>query len=914
MAEKPTYEELEKRIQKLKQAESNRRHSEEQLIHSRDLMDYIISHARSAIAVFDRDLKYIYVSKRYLKEYKIKEDNVIGKHHYKIFPDIPQKWKDVHQKSLAGEMLNAEEDPFYREDGSVDWTRWECRPWYESNGSIGGIIIYNEVINERKKIEKTLRDSEEKYRTILESIEDGYYEVDTAGNFTFANDSMCKILGYSEDELMGLNNRQYMDEENAKKVFKTFNRVYKTGQPYKVFDWKLIKKDGSSCNIEVSVALKRNSKGQPIGFQGIARDITERKRTEEALRETNARHSAMVANIGDVIGIIGVDGILKYISSNVERWFGWKPEDLIGTDVWEMVHPEDIERLQKEFYSGIEKDNASVTVEYRYKCKDGTYTWIQTIAVNRINDTAIKGVLINYHDITDSKQADKSLRESEYRFKALHKASFGGIAIHDKGIILDCNKGLSEMTGYSVTELIGMDGLLLIAEKSRNSVMNNILSGYEKPYEETGLRKNGEEFPMRLEAQGIPYKGKNVRVVEFRDITEQKLAGAEQEKLKFQLQQSQKMESIGTLAGGIAHDFNNILFPIVGHTEMLLEDIPEDSPFQDSLTAIHTSALRAKDLVKQILTFSRQDANELILMKMQPVVKEALKLVRSIISTTIDITQDIRSDCGAIKADSTQIHQIVMNLATNAYHAMEETGGELKISLKEIELGEYDVITPDMTPGTYVCLITSDTGAGMDKKVIKKIFDPFFTTKEIGKGTGMGLSVVHGIVKNLGGAIQVYSEPGKGTEFKVYFPVEQSSFEKKSIQTKEPIQGGIERILLVDDEDAIVTIEKRMLERLGYQVTSRTSSIEALEAFRGSSDKFDLVITDMAMPNMPGDKLSAELTKIRPDIPVLLCTGFSETMSEEKAASIGIKGFLFKPIVMKDLSQKIREVLDENKV
>jgi CheY-like chemotaxis protein len=376
------------------------------------------------------------------------------------------------------------------------------------------------------------------------------------------------------------------------------------------------------------------------------------------------------------------------------------------------------------------------------------------------------------------------------------------------------------------------------------------------------------------------------------------------------LGQAQKMESIGILAGGIAHDFNNILFPIVGHTEMLIQDVPEHSPFQESLNAIYTGALRARDLVKQILTFSRQDYNELKLMKVQPIIKEALKLIRSTIPTTIEIKQDIQTDCGVIKTDPIQIHQIIMNLATNAYHAMEETGGELKISLKEMELGALDLINPEMTPGVYACLTVADTGKGMNKGLTGKIFDPFFTTKTIGKGTGMGLSVVHGIVISMNGAVQVYSEPGKGTEFHVYLPVGKNLSEEQITNSKPQIQGGTEQSLLVDDEEAILTMEKKILERLGYQVTSRTSSIEALEAFRDSPDNFDLVITDMAMPNMPGDKLSAELTKIRPDIPVLLCTGFSEAMSEEKAASLGIKGFLLKPIVMKDLSQKIREMLD----
>jgi len=385
----------------------------------------------------------------------------------------------------------------------------------------------------------------------------------------------------------------------------------------------------------------------------------------------------------------------------------------------------------------------------------------------------------------------------------------------------------------------------------------------------------------------------------------------ERKQAEAQLRQVQKMEALGTLAGGIAHDFNNILSPILGYSEMLLLDTPEDSPFRKDLNNIYTSALRAQSLVKQILTFSRQESSELMLMKMQPNIKEALKLIRSTIPTTIEIKQDVHPDCGVIKADPTQIHQIVMNLATNAYHAMEETGGELKVSLKQVKLGEYDIIIPDMTPGVYVCLTVADTGKGMDKNLTDKIFDPFFTTKEVGKGTGMGLSVVHGIVKGMGGSIHVYSEPGKGTQFHVYLPLAEAVKEQQVTNVEAPIQGGTEHILFVDDEELILQMETVLLERMGYQVTSRTSSIEALEAFRKNPHKFDMVITDMTMPNMSGDKLAVELTKIRPDIPVLLCTGFSETMSEEKALSLGIKGFLLKPIVIKSLDQKIREVLDK---
>ena len=438
---------------------------------------------------------------------------------------------------------------------------------------------------------------------------------------------------------------------------------------------------------------------------------------------------------------------------------------------------------------------------------------------------------------------------------------------------------------------------------------------------ETALKTGA---PYRLELEMIRPDGDTRWLYAFGDVirdTHGKITGlhgtvhdiTERKELLIKLQQAQKMESIGTLAGGIAHDFNNILSPIIGYTEMLIDDCQENSSFMDSLNEIHSASMRAKNLVKQILAFSREDKSGAILMSINDILKEVLKLIRSTIPTTIQIKQDIVNDCGLIEADPTQIHQIVMNLATNSFHAMEETGGELKFTLKETQLNESDAMDLDMAPGNYAFLTVSDTGSGIPDDIKEKIFDPFFTTKERGKGTGMGLSVVHGIVKSIGGSIQVKSKPGKGTEFHVYLPVAASCSKQQEPQVKDAVLGGFERILLVDDEAPIIKMERKVLERLGYQVRSHTSSLEALEAFRSDPDKFDIVITDMAMPKMPGDKFANELKKIRPDIPVLLCTGFSNIMSEETALSFGINGFLMKPIVMKELSKKVREVLDETK-
>jgi len=377
-----------------------------------------------------------------------------------------------------------------------------------------------------------------------------------------------------------------------------------------------------------------------------------------------------------------------------------------------------------------------------------------------------------------------------------------------------------------------------------------------------------------------------------------------------QLLQAQKMEAIGTLAGGIAHDFNNILTSILGYTEIALSDVPPESTARKDLCQVLEAAQRAKDLVAQILAFSRQTEGERKPIELAPIIKEAIKMLRAVLPTTTEIRYHIAPDLSVVNADPTQIHQVLMNLCTNAAQAMPK-GGLLEVALTNVELDEkLCAELEDLTPGSYVKLTVSDTGCGMDETTLERIFDPFFTTKAPGEGTGMGLSVVHGIVKSHGGDITVHSEPGVGTTFDVYLPAVESIGEIAP-EVVEPVRGGNESILFVDDEPAVVDISKRTLERLGYHVTTRTSSIEALELFRVKRDDFDLVITDQTMPNMTGSDLATEILRIRSDIPIILCTGFSHAISPEKAAALGIREFVMKPIVGAQLGRTVRRVLDE---
>ncbi len=519
---------------------------------------------------------------------------------------------------------------------------------------------FSKEVSERKLAEVAMQESEEKYRTMLDNIEDGYYEVDLEGNFTFFNESTCRILGYTANEMKGVNNRQYLDKKNAKRASEIHMNVLRTGKAHKSSDWEIIRKDGSEGFVEISITLIRDSKEQPVGFRGVARDVTDKKR------------------------------------------------------------------------------------------------------------------------------------------------------------------------------------------------------------------------------------------------------------LELQLQHAQKMESIGTLAGGIAHDFNNILGSIVLNSEMALDDIPENNDAKYSLEQVLHNSRRAKELVKHILTFSRLEEVARKPLKISIVVKESLKMLRSMFPSTIVIQQNIFADVGTIMADPTQIQQLVTNLCTNSLHAMKENGGTLSAELKNVKIDEASSST-DLKAGSYVKMTIKDSGHGIASENIARIFDPFFTTKQTGEGTGLGLSVVHGIVISNEGAIKVDSEQDKGTAFHVFFPIINDTLTPFH-ESDRSFPTGNERILFVDDEEALVDSSRRMLTRIGYTVVASNNGAEALELFQSNPDNFDLVITDTTMPNMTGVQLSEELLKICPDIPIIICTGHSDLITQGKLDKLGIREYVMKPFDKREMAETIRRVLDNKSV
>jgi PAS domain S-box-containing protein len=516
-------------------------------------------------------------------------------------------------------------------------------------------------------------------------------------------------------------------------------------------------------------------------------------------------------------------------------------------------------------------------------------------------------------------QSFQKLQESEARFRKVFDNAASGIALVDlDGHLLEVNNQLARIFGYSEAELLGktLNDLAHpddrhIGRKSLKQMMTGEISStwFEKRY----IHMDGRVLWTTNSVTVLQDKSHNSVnfILHVQNLTEQKIAEDEKKQLEAHLQQSQKMEAIGTLAGGIAHDFNNILSAIMGYSDLALLDTEDGTPLSKNLASINAASERAVELVRQILAFSRPSKKDKNPLRINMIVEEALQLIRATLPATIEIRSNIGAAPIAIMGDPTQIHQIVMNLCTNAHHAMLAKGGTLNINLAPVEL-DYDMVRayPNLEPGPYVKLSIADSGQGMDADTVNRIFDPYFTTKEKGKGTGLGLAVVHGIVKGHGGFIDVHSKPGKGTMFELFFPKIVESFKPKDSHP-DVIPTGSERILFVDDEIVLTELNKETIRRLGYQVECMTSPIEAYEAFCAEPDRFDLVITDMVMPKMTGDQLADKILQIRQDIPIILCTGYNDLITEEKAYKMGIKDFLMKPLAMKDLAYSIRNAIDQ---
>jgi PAS domain S-box-containing protein len=511
---------------------------------------------------------------------------------------------------------------------------------------------------------------------------------------------------------------------------------------------------------------------------------------------------------------------------------------------------------------------------------------------------------------TAHKQVEQSLQEIEEKYRTVVDHSLEGIFIVQDFLIVFCNKRLAEMYGFKSQEhALGTDirrlvspGKLDLLEqevKARESGKKNV-----SHYNSIARRIDGKEFEVEILSSRIQYKGKPAVQGVIRDVSKQI-------QLEAQLLRAQKMEAIGTLAGGIAHDFNNILSIILGYTEISMDNPDDKKKVQHNLKHVLKAANRAKDLVHQILSFSRQGETQKEPVKVVQVIKDALTLIRASLPSTIKIRLEIGNDNYTVFSQPTYLHQVLMNLCSNAAHAMQEKGGELTIEVSDLNRDLETISETNLAPSPYMRLTVKDTGHGMTPEVMERVFDPFFTTKQAGEGTGLGLSVVHGIVAGLDGEISVESEPGKGTSFHLFLPLLLESIDPTTERESRPsIPRGNEKILLVDDEAAVADMGCNMLEQLGYDVVAKSSSVEALDTFRANPDSFHLVITDLTMPDMTGIHLALKMFRIKPKLPVIICTGYSRELNREELWDLGIKDLILKPYNKRKIGTVVRRVLD----
>ncbi|MEW6261803.1 MAG: PAS domain S-box protein [Thermodesulfobacteriota bacterium] len=641
-------------------------------------------------------------------------------------------------------------------------------------------------------------------------------------------------------------------------------------------------------------------------YNEVVARFKELSNVKEKLRASGEKYQALYNESPNLLFRVNGNGVITICNHTAANSLGYETNELVGRHISTILNVESVASYLHKGGAALEKKEEAE--DFLLK-KDGTKVRVLVQSKSLFSEEGMPFFVdFTCIDITERKRAEEERR----RLAAAIEQVAEGILITDRqGIIEYVNPALGRISGYSREEMIGQSHRLLTGgehdETFLNDIWDTVSRGETWNGHITSRTKDGQvsEFKVTIS----PIRDRSGEIINYiavnRDVTQEV-------RLEKQLRQAQKMEALGTLAGGIAHDFNNILTAIIGFTEVAMENVGEEDPARSMLDEVLRAGHRATDLVSQILAFSRQSEQTRTLVQVVPLVKEALKLLRASLPTTITIRQNIAvpADGGLLLADPTQIHQVLMNLCINAADAMREKGGTLEISLVQEKLDSGGALSPDLKPGLYLKLTVSDSGQGMELKILERIFDPFFTTKAPGKGTGMGLAVVHGIVKSHGGAITVRSEPGKGTTFQVFLPEAEGKISSESSAAAEPPTGS-ERILFIDDEESLVKLAQEMLENLGYRATVKINSLAALETFRDQPDRFDLVITDQTMPNLTGMELAKELISIRPDIPVILCTGYRNLVNVRKDQETGIREIILKPFTTLDLAKTIRKVLEQ---
>ncbi len=645
-----------------------------------------------------------------------------------------------------------------------------------------------------------------------------------------------------------------------------------------------------------------------LATRQIISSFTLRRRAEEQLDRLIEE-----APFGTLVGRF--DGQFLRANKELCLMLGYSEKELLNKNARDISHPEDLDLTKVSMEQLVGGEINSFEVEKRFLHKSGKVIWglLKCGALRGVSVEDIQ-IISQVQDITEHREHEEILR---LQGDIINRMTEGVSLFQPDGTIVYSNPRFEEMFGYKEGEMLGKHVSILNHPDAKdprekaNYILNVLAEEGCWKDEIQNIKKDGTSFWSNSSVAVFEHsKYGQAMVVVQSDITQRKNSEAEKTSLESQLLQARKMEAIGTLSGGIAHDFNNILSAILGYAEMVDDETPAHSKTKNDIGEVLKAGKRAKELVRHILAFSRKSDQALVPVPLHQVTKEAIQLLRASIPATIEINHQIDYSCGTVLADATQIHQVVMNLCTNAAQAMDEKGGRLDLTLSCVALSAGDLQhEPSLLPGSYIKLIVQDDGPGISPEHLDLVFDPYFTTKGVGKGTGMGLAVVHGIVKSLGGMIAVSSTLGQGASFSMYLPEIKEKSATVSVENI-TLPTGNERILIVDDEVSVMEVTRRMLARLEYQVTGETDSQAALALIQSEPDAFDLIISDQTMPNLTGDELAQKIMAVRRDLPVIICSGYSSKMNDEKAYIAGISAYLLKPVESSVLATTVREVLD----
>ncbi|MGM0451720.1 MAG: PAS domain S-box protein [Thermodesulfobacteriota bacterium] len=788
-------------------------------------------------------------------------------------------------------------------------------------------ILYTSALKKsRKAAETECREAKSRYRLLADNVRDIIFTMDLDLNYTYISPSIEKIRGYTPEEVVGRNFAEMTAPETAQKARSIVaeeleiedSRGVDSGR-FRIIETELFCKDGSTVWTEAKFSFIRDQFNQPVGVIGVNRDITERKQIDNQLKESEEKFRTLAEACPFAI-MIYQDDYWVYANPAAEQISGYSRQELYGMRFWEIVHPADQGLVRNRGSQRQSGRNAPPSYDFRIVNKSGELRWTSLTGASFIYQGQPAG-LITVIDITQRKQAEEDLRKSEEKYRNIIETIEDGYYEVDlAGNFTLFNEMVCRLSGYNEEEMKGVNYRQYTDEANAQKLYEVFNTVYRTGKSASALdveiiRRDASRRFIEISASLV--KDAAQQVVGFRgiirDVTERRQAEEQNQRLEAQLQHAQKMEAIGTLAGGIAHDFNNILQAINGYTQLLLMRKGEDHPDYKKLVQLQNSGDRAARLIDQLLTFSRKMEGQRRSLSLNHEVGLVHKILKQTVPRMIAIEQDLDDDLWPVHADPVHIEQILLNLGSNAADAMPD-GGTLTIETRNVVLDQqYCDDHLGATPGKYVVLSVTDTGCGMDANTVEQIYDPFFTTKDIGKGTGLGLASVYGIVKSHNGYIMCYSELGQGTIFKIYLPAmsPQQDSEVHNAGEKE-FAGGTESILVVDDEVPIRDAAMEMLSHYGYAVQCAEDAESALELYRSQSGDIDLVILDLSMPGLGGHQCLRELLKIDPAAKVLIASGYATNGHARQARADGAAGFIGKPYQMQELTNKVRAVLDES--